>query len=120
MLTMCVLVQVRALVMVVVDVVDMPNSLYSGLSDLIGTGRPIYIIGNKVDLLPRDAPGYLERTKEMLWKACEDSGLERDNYIKHVALVSAKTGYGIEELVTYMMTNWQKKGQCGKIPRYWQ
>lgn len=103
--------EVTALVLVVVDVMDMPNSLYAGLSDLIGHRRPVYVIGNKVDLLPRDESGYLTRVKEMLVQACEESGLSKHNFLKHVSVVSAKTGYGIEELVTKLMDDWDRKGE---------
>ena len=102
---------VHALVLVVVDVMDMPSSLYRGLSQLIGLRRPLYIIGNKVDLLPRDSTGYLERTKDMLYDACMEAGLGPNNYIQHVALVSAKTGYGVEDLISKLMKDWHKKGE---------
>lgn len=101
---------VRALVIVVVDVTDMPNSIFPNLSELIGSQRPLYIVGNKADLLPRDGPGYLQRTKDMLMKLCEESGLASDNKIQHVTLISAKTGYGIEDLVTKLMVDWSMKG----------
>jgi len=67
---------------------------------------PVYIIGNKVDLLPRDDVGYLDRIKESLLSLCEERGVTA----QHVALVSAKTGYGIEKLITRLLRDWKLKG----------
>jgi len=67
---------------------------------------PVYVIGNKVDLLPRDAPGYLDRIKESVVALCEERGITA----QHVALISAKTGYGIEKLITHLLRDWKLKG----------
>ena len=67
---------------------------------------PVYVIGNKVDLLPRDAVGYLDRIKESLLNLCEEQGVTA----QHIALVSAKTGYGIEKLITRLLRDWKLKG----------
>ena len=101
----------KALVVVVVDVMDMPNSIFPNLKELIGKRRPLYIVGNKADLLAKDDVGYLDRTKAMLLKQCEEMGLSSESYIKHVCLISAKTGYGVEELVTSLMKDWARKGE---------
>ena len=68
--------------------------------------RPAYIIGNKVDLLPRDGPGYLDRVKRSVLKLCDERGI----VAQHVALVSAKTGYGIETLISRLLRDWKLKG----------
>ena len=68
--------------------------------------RPAYIIGNKVDLLPRDAPGYLDRIKQSVLTLCEEQGITA----QHVALISAKTGYGIEKLITRLLRDWKLQG----------
>ena len=98
------------LAIVVVDLLDMPNSIFKDLPELIGQDRPLYIIGNKVDLIPRDETGYLKRTKDMLMYLCKEAGLGTTNEVMHTALVSAKTGYGIEELITQLLKDWGKKG----------
>ncbi|XP_076439577.1 nitric oxide-associated protein 1-like [Babylonia areolata] len=101
----------KALVIVVVDLFDIENSVYKDLLKHIGTSRPLFIVGNKVDLIPRDSRGYLERTRQRLLEMCSSAGLNpTGKNIKHVCLVSAKTGYGIESLVTKLMTAWQLKG----------
>ncbi|KAL5015741.1 hypothetical protein ScPMuIL_005330 [Solemya velum] len=100
-----------ALVLVVVDLFDMRNSIVKDLDQHIGGNRPLYIIGNKVDMIPKDETGYLDRIKDTLLTECKNSGLlKSEKYCKHVCLVSAKTGYGIEELVTKLMVDWELKG----------
>jgi len=68
--------------------------------------RPAYVVGNKVDLLPRDRPGYLDRVKQSVVNLCEEHGISA----QHVALVSAKTGYGIEKLISRLLRDWKLKG----------
>lgn len=100
-----------ALVLVVIDLFDMRNNIVKELSEHIGHNRPLYIIGNKVDMIPKDETGYLERIKGTLLTECMNSGLlKSEKYCKHICLVSAKTGYGIEELVTKLMMDWELKG----------
>lgn len=61
----------------------------------------IFVAGNKVDLLPPDQrSGYLKHFRETLFKAVEDVGFTRRFNVLHVALISAKTGFGVEELIT--------------------
>ncbi|EPB77518.1 hypothetical protein ANCCEY_03360 [Ancylostoma ceylanicum] len=56
---------------------------------------------NKVDLLPPDArTGYLKRYKQVVEEAIEAAGFRNQFTILHTALVSAKTGYGVEDLIT--------------------
>ena len=98
-----------AMVILVVDLLDFPGSIWPGIMDIIGDKRPVCIVGNKVDLLPRDGRAYLERIHKSLVKSLETRGLNRAN-IKHVALVSAKTGYGIEELITKIQNSWGYRG----------
>jgi len=93
------------LALVVIDIMDMPNSAIPQLSTLIGRNRPLIIVGNKVDLLPRDESGYLDRVKAAIRRTCQDVGIGTDTSIKHVALISAKTGYGIEELIDHLLIN---------------
>jgi len=53
-----------------------------------------------VDLLPKDSAGYLEEARRSLAAGVAASaGLGAAN-VRHVALVSAATGYGVEELIT--------------------
>jgi hypothetical protein len=96
------------------------------------------VLGNKVDLLPQDAPGYLQRLRERLWNDCVRAGLllapghqgpqlpegdkpldgeENSNpsarsrtVVRDVRLISAKTGYGVEELISALQRSWRYRG----------
>nr|CAD7426674.1 unnamed protein product [Timema monikensis] len=73
------------------------------------TSRPVVVVGNKVDLLPADCPGYLDHVKNCVKYSLESTGIDAAN-IKHIALVSASTGYGVEELITKLQNLWDYKG----------
>lgn len=62
-----------------------------------------------MDLLPGDSYGYLKRIKQSLVTEINKSKLGEAN-IKHVALISAKTGYGVEDLISVMFKLWLYKG----------
>ncbi|CEF62288.1 Nitric oxide-associated protein 1 [Strongyloides ratti] len=97
----------EALILLVVDVTDLPYSIYEKLPDIIGHGKPIIVIGNKVDLLPPDAKeGYLKNFRNVVFNTLKDIGFNEKFNILHIALVSAKTGYGIEELITQIYMKW--------------
>lgn len=67
------------------------------------------MVGNKVDLLPPDSRGYLHHIQKCLAESLTHSGIPSSN-IKHVALLSAKTGYGVEELITKLHNLWEYRG----------
>lgn len=61
----------------------------------------MYISGNKLDLLPPDArTGYLKLFRETLREELKKAGFADRFNILHTTLVSAKTGFGIEDLIT--------------------
>ena len=74
-----------------------------------GRSRPVVVVGNKVDLLPQDSDGYLSRVAASLTAAMERCGVDRLN-VKHTCLVSARSGFGIEELITVIQTHWADQG----------
>lgn len=59
--------------------------------------------------MPGDSIGYLKRVKESLLTEISKTKLGEAN-IKHLALISAKTGYGIEDLISAMFKHWLCKG----------
>ncbi|CAD7091817.1 unnamed protein product [Hermetia illucens] len=99
----------HALAILIVDLLDFPCSIWPGIQDILGSKRPVFVVGNKVDMLPRDSPGYLKRIKDCLIKAVTSAGIDSMN-IKHVALISAKTGFGVEELITHLHSQWKYEG----------
>ncbi|ALC42229.1 CG10914 [Drosophila busckii] len=99
-----------ALAVIVVDLLDFPSSIWPGMRQILGAKRPVIIVGNKVDLLPRDCNSYLTHVQHCLKQQfIQHGGFDALN-IKHVSLISAKTGYGIEELITQLHKIWQYKG----------
>ncbi|XP_058444789.1 nitric oxide-associated protein 1 [Malaya genurostris] len=99
----------KAIVLLMVDLLDFPCSIWPGLSEILGPSRPIMVVGNKVDLLPKDCPGYLDNIQTNLTKMMIDAGFDRNN-IKHVALISATTGFGVEQLITKLHNIWGTRG----------
>ncbi|XP_062538542.1 nitric oxide-associated protein 1 [Armigeres subalbatus] len=99
----------KALVLLLVDLLDFPCSIWPGLSDILGPERSIIVVGNKVDLLPRDCSGYLDNIRNNLTKTFLEAGFTKNN-IKHVSLISATTGYGVEQLITKIHNVWGVRG----------
>jgi nitric oxide-associated protein 1 len=98
-----------ALAIVLVDLLDFPCSIFSDLNKVLGPKRPIFIVGNKVDLIPKDQPDSLNHIKRCLMDEAVKMGFE-EKYIKYVSLISATTGYGVEELITQLHNIWKYKG----------
>ncbi|XP_003798235.1 nitric oxide-associated protein 1 [Otolemur garnettii] len=126
-----------ALVLYMVDLLDLPDALLPDLPALVGP-KQLIVLGNKLDLLPQDAPGYRQRLRERLWNDCARAGLllapghggpqlpsrdgpqdreENSNrsdrsrtVVRDVRLISAKTGYGIEELISALQRSWRYRG----------
>lgn len=62
-----------------------------------------------MDLLPGDSIGYIKRIKESLVTEINKTKLSEAN-IKSVSLISAKSGYGVEDLISTMFKHWLYKG----------
>ncbi|XP_060904616.1 nitric oxide-associated protein 1 [Labrus mixtus] len=98
----------KALILLIVDLMDVPDSIIPNLAELVGTNKHIVVLGNKIDLLPRDSPNYMQRLKRQLSRYCEDAGFGRQ--VTDVHLISAKTGYGVEALISSLQRSWKHKG----------
>ncbi|XP_026544218.1 nitric oxide-associated protein 1 [Notechis scutatus] len=106
------------LVLCMVDMLDLPDSILPDLSKLVGTDTHVFVLGNKVDLLPADSPKYLKHLQELLLKNCADAGLvdvsqpsgTPNQRIIDIHLISAKTGYGIETLISKLQQSWKLNG----------
>ena len=60
-----------------------------------------WFVGNKVDLLPPDSePGFLKHYRSSLEKAIRDAGIASQFNILKYVMVSAKTGFGVEDLIS--------------------
>ncbi|KAJ8397834.1 hypothetical protein AAFF_G00435230, partial [Aldrovandia affinis] len=100
----------KALVLLIVDLLDIPDSIIPDLLDLIGENKHVLVLGNKIDLLPGDSVSYLKRIRGQLLQYCTDRGISPDNNIKGIHLISAKTGYGIEPLISSLQHSWKYNG----------
>lgn len=100
----------KSLVIILVDLLDFPCSVWPGIVNLIGEKHLIYIVGNKVDLLPKDDRFYLERIKESLKESLKSTHISRESKIRDVSLISAKNGFGVDNLVTKLLRD-LKPGQ---------
>ncbi|XP_022917787.2 nitric oxide-associated protein 1 [Onthophagus taurus] len=99
----------RALIILIVDLLDFPCSIWPGAADLIGRGRPIFVVGNKIDLLPQDGKIFLERIETNLRNNLKLHGFAAKD-IAHVALISAVTGFGVENLISKLQRFWGYRG----------
>ncbi|NXJ77328.1 NOA1 protein, partial [Trogon melanurus] len=100
------------LLLYILDVLELPDPVLPQLPGLLGPDVPasgLLVVGNKVDLLPADSPGHLARLRRRVAEACEQAGLH-DAPLVDIRLVSAKTGYGIEGLVSRLQRSWRCAG----------
>ncbi|XP_070818808.1 nitric oxide-associated protein 1 [Chaetodon trifascialis] len=98
----------KGLVLLIVDLLDVPDSIVPDLPELVGTNKHVVVLGNKIDILPADSPNYLQRIKRRLAQYCQDAGF--GGQVTDIHLISAKTGYGIEGLITSLQRSWKYKG----------
>uniref|UniRef100_A0A8D0HLM2 Nitric oxide associated 1 n=1 Tax=Sphenodon punctatus TaxID=8508 RepID=A0A8D0HLM2_SPHPU len=104
------------LVLCMVDMLDLPDSVLPDLPQLLTDQTHVMVLGNKVDLLPGDSPRYLKHLREQLMKTCAHAGIlspaqeSRSQRVVEVHLISAKTGYGVEELISKMQRSWKLNG----------
>lgn len=102
-------------IILMVDLTDFPCSIWPEINSVLHPFTPVFVVGNKIDLLPQDSKYFFTHIKNCLSKAVETgTGIKKEN-IRHVALVSAKTGYGIEELINKLHNIWKYKGKNSKL-----
>ncbi|KAL3087261.1 hypothetical protein niasHT_020524 [Heterodera trifolii] len=97
----------EALILLIVDMTDMEASINRQLPTIIGTKKPMIVIGNKIDLLPPDFyKGYLHHFLASLKAAMHKAGVAQQFNILKYLLLSAKTGFGVEDLITNIYQKW--------------
>jgi ribosome biogenesis GTPase YqeH len=82
----------NSLVVMVVDIFDFQGSWLRGLPRFVGK-NPILLVGNKVDLLPKNI--NLNRVRNWMQHEAKERGLRPEDVI----LVSAQKGIGIDDLL---------------------
>lgn len=98
-----------ALVLMLVDLTDAPCSIHPGIMQVIGRGQPVLVVGSKLDLLPMDGPDCVERLQAALTEVVKRSPLSAANVVA-TTVVSAKSGFGVEELVGMLHSLWRNRG----------
>lgn len=103
--------QKKAHVILLIDLLDMPNSIYSGWSKLFQSKNQIdvCVLGNKFDLLPNTGPLFYKSIIECLATQCAKKGIYGER-IRYVELISAKTGYNIERLISGLFELFNDEG----------
>ena len=93
-----------SVVCVLVDLTDLPGSIMEGLLNYIGQEHDVIVIGNKLDLLPKDGPKLLQRVgyafKHNISRLLYG---ERHPKIADSMVLSARTGFGVEGLVARLL-----------------
>ncbi|POI27410.1 hypothetical protein CIB84_008841 [Bambusicola thoracicus] len=100
------------LLLYLLDVLELPDPVLPQLPALLSPEVPaagLLVVGNKVDLLPADSPGHLGRLRQRVTAACLQAGISRAQLVD-VRLVSAKTGFGMEGLVSRLQRSWKCAG----------
>ncbi|XP_057663003.1 nitric oxide-associated protein 1 [Diorhabda carinulata] len=99
----------KAMIILMVDLTDFPCSIWPGIADILGRKTPIFVVGNKIDLIPKDTNKFISIIKQKLLDYIKVCGFGTSN-ILGITLISAKTGYGIEELITSLHSLQNVKG----------
>ena len=92
-----------AAVILMLDLMDYPCCFWPHLPEIIGKERNLYVVANKVDLLPKDQPEYLQHIYSRLNESLRQQGIIKFRYL---SLISAKSGYGVEELITRIASDY--------------
>lgn len=100
--------QKRALILLMVDIIDYPASLFPDLSSIIPSENPVFIVVNKIDLLPDRSAFVRRKLKEYVHSTAENS-LTGCN-IANTFLVSAKEYIGVQRLAKTVISYWGNRG----------
>ena len=99
----------RALVLLMVDAVDFPGSLFPELNEVIGHGSQVNVVVNKIDLLPNLNRRTLVRLEDYIRSEASKGSLKGHN-VEKIWFVSSKTSKGVEELSEGIVFNWGNRG----------
>ena len=103
----------KALVLLVVDLLDFPNSIWPGILELLGKNKKIILVGNKFDLVVPDSENYCRTitrlVREEVVRKCYEQQGEGSVFpqIVGTCCVSATTGFNIESLVDQIFKYWK-------------
>ena len=98
-----------ALILLMVDALDFPGSLFPDLCDLLSPTSPVIIVANKKDLLPKGTANLMKRFEGHLTQVAKATSL-KGCFLKEVRFVSARTGEGVEGLSNEIVRFWGNRG----------
>ena len=100
----------RALLLLVVDVIDFPGSLFPNLHTLASPSSRVLVVANKIDLLPKNVDeNFYNRLEALILDECKTSSLE--GYpVAGVVFTSVKSGEGLESLTDFILESWGNRG----------
>lgn len=95
-----------SIVCLMVDLTDFPGSILKNIREAIGDRHRLFIVGNKLDLLPSDGHRMIERVTESLRRNLEKLRPDSRNLnVYGLTVISARTGFGVENLVTQLLAS---------------
>lgn len=99
----------KALILYVVNVMDIPGCFIENIMEIVGETKHVILVINKLDSLPVDGkPKHqIERLKRIILDIGRKHGLAYAN-ILDVVTISAKTGFGVKNLVRTIKEHWRK------------
>lgn len=99
----------KALVLYVVNVMDIPGSFATDILKIVGETKHIILVCNKVDQLPVDGhpASQMQCIKQIILAEARKFGLQNANVLD-VSVISAKTGFGIHDLAKAITKYWRK------------
>ena len=98
-----------ALILLMVDAIDFPGSLFPDLCHLLLPTSPVIIVANKKDLLPKGTANLFKRLEGHLMQEAKETSL-KGCFVKEVRFVSAKTGEGVDGLSNEIIRFWGNRG----------
>lgn len=94
----------NALIVLMLDVTDLPGCIFPNLSQLLPPESPVLIVANKIDLFPRDVTNrFWSRLRTHI---CKEVTLGDGQKVVGVRFVSVKRGTGIVELSEELVRKW--------------
>lgn len=95
-----------SVICMLVDLTDLPGSIWRGFVDLAGRRHKLIVVGNKLDLLPYDGSKMLNRVLYSMRKNLSKLRFNDSNLCIHDSLlISARTGFGLEGLVSRLLNS---------------
>ena len=109
----------KALIILVVDLMDFPGSVWPGILELIGKNKKVILVGNKFDLIVPDTKKYYQRIVNIIrteflnkcWKNSDNSESVFPQIIGSCCL-SATTGFNVEKLVEMIFNYWKNQNDA--------